>query len=81
MRHIHLCNHVHCNYWLLALATLKINLVICSAGLGCAVGALAPTVDVPFVVMFAIGLGIVVGGIFRALSQIQSQLKHMTPPS
>ena len=58
---------------------MKINLVICSAGLGCAVGALAPTVDVPFVVMFAIGLGIIVGGIFRALGEIQGQLKRMTP--
>lgn len=57
-------------------ATLRTNMVISIAGLGVAVGALASVVSVPAAVLFGVGLGVVVGGIFRAIGQVQAELKR-----
>ena len=48
------------------------------AGLGVAVGGLAPEVNVPSLVVFAIGLGMILGAVFRGLGLIQAQLKRPT---
>ena len=59
--------------------TLNINFAICTAGLGVCAGALGPAIDVPFVVVFAVGLGIILGGVFRAVDQIQGELNGRAP--
>ncbi len=44
---------------------LNTSFLISAMGLGMAVGAVASVLDVPFVIMFGIGLGILLGGVFR----------------
>ena len=53
---------------------LNTSFVISAAGLGVAVGALAPAIEVPFTLMFAVGLGMILGGVFRALAQIHRKI-------
>jgi len=56
---------------------MRNNFIISTVGLGVAIGALAPVVGFPTVVLFAVGLGMVIGGVFRALNQVQYRLKQM----
>jgi len=48
--------------------TLKTSFVVSCGGIGVIVGALAPVMPVHTVVLIAVGLGLAVGGIFRALN-------------
>ena len=57
---------------------MRNNFIISVTGLGVAVGALAPVVRVPIVVIFAVGLGMMLGGVFRTLNHIQYKLKDTT---
>ena len=55
---------------------MRIGLIICGAGLGVTVGALAPVLAVPFTVILAVGLGIIIGGVFGTLRHIQREIKE-----
>ena len=55
---------------------LNTSYIICSAGLGVAVGALAPAIKTPFLIVFAVGLGIILGGLFRALTRIERKMEQ-----
>ncbi len=60
---------------------LNTSFVISTAGLGLAVGALAPATNLPLTVIFAIGLGMCLGGVFRRLRQIERKIARTQGPS
>lgn len=54
--------------------SIKLNSSISIVGLGVAVGALAPVIRFPVLLLFALGLGMTIGGAFRAIRQIERKL-------
>ena len=58
---------------------LLANFVISVAGMGVAVGSLAVAVKAPIALFFALGLGMMLGGIFRALRGIAAKLEDTVP--
>jgi hypothetical protein len=53
---------------------MKWNCSISIVGLGFAVGVLAPVLGLSVSIMVAIGLGLMVGGIFRELNQLNRKI-------
>ncbi len=60
---------------------LNTSFVISTVGLGVAVGALSSAISLPLTVLFAIGLGLFLGGVFRALGQIERKIARTQGPS
>jgi hypothetical protein len=69
---------------------MRISFIICGAGIGLAVAGLtfavtfaasglAPVIG-PSVFLFGVGLGLIVGGIFRTLRHIQAQINEIKKP-
>ncbi len=53
--------------------------IISVAGMGIAVGSLAVAVKAPIALFFALGLGMMLGGMFRALRRIAARLEENKP--
>ena len=54
--------------------TLRNSLIISTAGLGFGVGALGPVAEVPLLVLFGAGLGLMLGGVYRFLRRLEARL-------
>jgi hypothetical protein len=50
------------------------NLLISICGLGVVIGSLSSVIKVPIIFVVAIGFGIMLGGVFRAIGQIDRKL-------
>lgn len=57
---------------------MRNNLLITIVGQGVAIGAMTQVFDIPVLVIFAIGLGLIVGGVFREIAKVQNQIN---PPA
>jgi len=51
-----------------------LNFIISTVGLGVVVGGLSPVIKVPYVFVLAVGLGMMLGGVFRAIALIERKL-------
>jgi len=62
------------------LTKMRNNLLISIVGQGIAIGAMTQAVDIPVLVIFAIGLGLMLGGVFREIAKVQNQINRTTSP-
>lgn len=62
------------------LTKIRNSLLISIVGEGIAIGALATVVELPVLIIFAIGIGLMVGGVFREIAKVQMQIKQPTMP-
>ncbi len=52
----------------------KLNFYISVVGLGVVAGALSSVIKIPEILILSIGMGLMVGGVFRAIGQIERKL-------
>jgi hypothetical protein len=62
------------------LTKMQNNLLISIFGQGIAIGAMTQAVNLPVLIIFAIGLGLMTGGVFREIAKVQSQINRTTSP-
>ena len=60
------------------LTKIRNNLLISIVGEGIIIGAMTQAVDIPVLVIFATGLGLMLGGVFREIAKVQNQTKQTT---
>ncbi len=60
------------------LTKMRNNLLISIVGQGIAIGAMTQAVDITVLIIFAIGLGLMVGGVFREIAKVQNQINRTT---
>jgi predicted phage tail protein len=60
------------------LTKIRNNLVISILGQVIIIGAMTQAVDIPVLVIFAIGLGLMLGGVFREIAKVQNQNNQAT---
>jgi hypothetical protein len=60
------------------LTRVRNNLLICIVGQGFIIGAMTQAVKLPVLIIFAIGLGLMFGSVFREIAKVQNQLDHKT---
>jgi len=60
------------------LTKMRNNLIISIVGQGVTIGAMTQVVDIPVLVIFAIGVGLMLGGVFREIARVQNQTKQTT---
>ncbi|AXI99712.1 hypothetical protein CYPRO_0426 [Cyclonatronum proteinivorum] len=49
--------------------------MISIAGLGISIGALTPVIPLPALVMFGVGMGIMLGGVFKGLYELAERME------
>jgi hypothetical protein len=54
------------------------SLLISIVGEGIVIGAMTQAVDLSVLIIFAVGLGLTVGGIFREIAKVQNQINRTT---
>lgn len=60
------------------LTKMRNNILISIIGQGITIGAMTQVVDIPVLVIFAIGLGLMLGGVFREIAKVQNQINRTT---
>jgi hypothetical protein len=58
------------------LTKMRNNLLISIIGQGIVIGAMTQVVNLPVLIIFAIGLGLMLGGVFREIAKVQNQINH-----
>jgi len=58
------------------LTKIRNSLLISIVGQGFAIGAMTQVVNISVLVIFAIGLGLMLGGVFREIAKVQNQINQ-----
>lgn len=62
------------------LTKMRSSLLISIFGQGIAIGAMTQTLNLPILIIFAIGMGLMTGGVYREIAKVQSQINQTTSP-